>query len=73
MSALESLVRSIGGYGSDERMVIFPVKPSVRKVSATAAPEAPPPTMTTWGEGAAWMVLSLVGGRRELLTSAYGQ
>jgi len=70
---LESLVRSIGGYGSDERIVIFPVKERVRRVSATANPEAPPPTMTIWGDGVAWTVLSLVGGRRELLTSANGK
>lgn len=53
--------------------MIFPVKERVRRVSATANPEAPPPTMTIWGDGVAWTVLSLVGGRRELLTSANGK
>lgn len=47
MRALESFVRSIGAYGSLERIVILPLKPRVRRVSATPQPDAPPPTMTT--------------------------
>ena len=68
--ALESFIRSIGGYGSEERRVIFPAKPRVRRVSAQPRPDAPPPTMTTCGKGVNSEVANLDGARRDFFTSS---
>ena len=53
ISALESLVRSMGGLGSTEIMVMAPVKSCSRRACTAPIAPLPPPTTTTfswpWG------------------------